>query len=127
MRAVRAANILVVGVMLIVLATSPWTGVDLVDLAYHSLTVATALSVAFTVTYVARSRWSARAAGRSLVYVLLMLSGTLTLIAIFYYSGGDYWGRPQLIFVGFTGMALVLGNLLVTLLGYQRRDRKGSE
>lgn len=122
---IRIVNIVAVVVILLLAVTSSLTGIDLVALAYVELVGAGVLTVAFTVLYVGRSQWRQFAAGRSLLYVSVMLAVTFLIISASRFLGPNYPGRAVIIFVGFGGMAVVLLNLLLTLLRIQRAKATG--
>lgn len=82
------------------------------------------LAWVLTFIYGFRSSWTLTKAGRATLYLSLSLAAFATQLSVSTWYGKDYWGRAQIIFVLYFGLANTILYLIWVVLEAQRDEKK---
>ncbi|QDF19768.1 membrane protein [Mycobacterium phage LilSpotty] len=110
--------------LLAVLASDLWLDIEYGPAANWSLTLVTAMLVAFTVLYGVRSNWKSNRIGRVVFTKCVFLSLVLIQGTVSAWGGSDYPYRDVIRFVIYAFGAIAYAPMLITLLLQQQQDRR---
>lgn len=89
-----------------------------------AIVVIASLSWVLVALYGLRSRWQATRGGRAVLYLAFALAAFTTQVAVSVWIGSAYWGRNEIRFVLYFGLAVTIAHLIGTVVRAQKEDRR---